>query len=376
MRAIKVCLEVFDLLGIDISERLSEGRLLDPGELDALADYAGLTQEGLDALSRTTEPKPVSRSKVIPLESVRMGTSTTEQPSHVGVETKAIRLMYIRNYLAWLARRKLLRVDPMQAIYPALSANAQVTIEQLSARIPTPQKQDDLNARQSLTPEVRARVLDVIRPDSPENPWKNEHVRIRNQLIFTWLVELGLRQGEFLGVRLEDIDLRVGEVQVMRRADDPDEPRKDEPRTKGKARLLALSEQLAALTMAYVQGPRRSIKGARNHPYLVVATGTGKPLSKSALSKMFAELRRKVPGLPEELSPHLLRHTWNFDFSELMDRLGVPPEKEEQMRRQQMGWSDRSQTAAVYTRRHTRLAANKASLAMQAASFHMREGEQ
>lgn len=373
-RAIMVAHQVLDHLGIDLDARLGEGRLLDISELDALANHAGMTQEGLDGLL-AVESKPVRIRSVASLEKVRMRTKPSEQPPQVAAQTKAIRLMYIRDYIAWLARRRLLRLDSRQPVYQALSETARLVVGQLNARIPSSPTNNDLDARQGVSDEVRARIVEVTHPDSTENPWKNEHVRIRNQLIFTWLLELGLRKGEFLGIRLEDLNLRAGEVRICRRADDPDDPRTDEPNTKGKARLLALGDGLAELTRAYVHGARRSITGARRSPFLVVATGTGKPLSKAAVSKIFVELRRKVPGLPEELCPHVLRHTWNDHFSAFADKSGISPEEEEKMRKQQMGWSDRSKMAAVYTRRHTRRKTNEASLAMQAAAFDATKGK-
>lgn len=52
-----------------------------------------------------------------------------------------------------------------------------------------------------------------------------------------------------------------------------------------------------------------------------------------------------------------------------MDERGIAPEEEEKLRKQQMGWSDRSKMPATYTRRHVRRKANEASLALQAKSF-------
>ena len=374
-RAIMVAHQVLDHLGIDLDARLVEGRLLNVGELDALANLAGMKQEGLDGLL-ADEAKPVgSRRTVVSLEKFRMSTQPVKSPPLVVAETKGIRLMYIRDYFAWLARRALLRVDYRLPVHGALSETARLVIEQLSARISSSPQRNDVGVRQGVSPEVRQRIVDVTRPDSPENPWKNAHVRVRNHLIFMWLLELGLRKGELLGIRLDDINLRSAEVLIARRSDDPVEPRRDAPNTKGKDRLLALGDDLAELTRAYVHGPRRDIKGARKSPYLLVATGTGRPLTKAAVSKLFVELRNKVPGLPEELSPHVLRHTWNDDFSEFMDKSGVSPEEEEKMRKQQMGWSDSSKMAAVYTRRHTRRKTNEASLAMQAAALDATKGK-
>ena len=369
-----VACQVLDHLGIDLDARLSEGRLLDVGELDELAGLVGLTQKGLESLP-PAETKAMPSRSVVSIEKARMRAKPAKLPPQVAAETKAIRLMYIRDYFAWLALLRLLRLDFRKPEYQALSEIARLVVGQLSARIPASPKKNDLDARQGVSGEVRARIVEVTRPDHPENPWKNGHVRVRNQLIFMWLLAFGLRKGEFLGIRLEDINLRAGEVRVVRRADNLEDTRPREAKPKGKGRALALGDELAELTRAYVHGPRRAIEGARKNPFLAVATGTGKPLSMSAVSKLFVELRRKVPGLPEELSPHVLRHTWNDSFSEFADRARISPDEEEKIRKQQMGWSDRSNMAAVYTRRHTRRKTNEASLAMQAAALGVTKGK-
>ncbi|WP_425612321.1 tyrosine-type recombinase/integrase [Xanthomonas nasturtii] len=173
-------------------------------------------------------------------------------------------------------------------------------------------------SRQGVGADVRARILDVIDPASPYNPWKNRHARVRNQLIFLWLLLLGVRNGELLATYASDVNVRSGEVTIIRRPGNPEEQRSNAPLVKTRGRLLALGPDLAEMIKAYITGERAKIKGARRHPYLFVATGTGRPLSKPALNKLFRELRTRVPGLPDDLSPHVLRHTWNDDFSELM----------------------------------------------------------
>jgi len=274
--------------------------------------------------------------------------------------------MYIRDYIVWLARRRLLSLTSQHPMYAPLSTTSQLVVSMLSERIPSSNGRNSLGQRQGMTKAEIDRMLDVIDPASPDNPWKNMHVRIRNQLIFHWLLSLGLRKGELLVIKLADIDLRSNEVTVPRRADDPEELRNDAPNTKTKDRLLSLGITLANMTRNYILGARKAIRNARHHPYFIVATGTGKPLTKSAVNKLFVELRRKVPGLPEELTPHVLRYSWNDAFSEQMDEMKVEPAEEEKMRRQQMGWSDNSKMASLYTKRHTEKKAKEASLALQA----------
>lgn len=374
-RAIMVALQILEHLGIDLETRLAECRLLEVAEMDALVDLLGLHQSELDQLGECPSEQLYTRhAQDVSVEKVRMQVTHRDRRRLVRGETKGIRLMYIRDYVAWLARRRLLQLDHREEGYQALAEIARLTVGQLSERVPSSSgRTNNLEAREGLGWAMRQRILKVIDPESPENPWMNKHVRARNQLIFLWLLGLGLRRSELLGVRIGDIDLRTSEVAVQRRADDPMETRADPPLTKTKGRLLALDDGLAELTRRYIHGFRFAIKRARLHPFLIVATGTGAPLSKAALGKLFIELRTKVPGLPEELSAHVLRHTWNEDFSRLMDDRRVPPEDEEKMRRQQMGWSDTSKMAAVYTRRHIRRKAAEASLALQAAAFGTRK---
>ena len=284
-------------------------------------------------------------------------------------ETKAIRLMYIRDYFAWLASRRILALDINHEQQHALSAITHLVVKRIAARIPSGERKNGLNQRQGLPPEVRKRMLEVIDRNSPENPWKNAHARLRNELIVHWLLYLGPRRGELLGLYTTDANLRVGEVRIARRPDDTADTRKVAANSKTKSRLLALGPELMELTRMYIMGPRAAMPGARRHPFLFVATGTGKPLTTSALNKIFRELRTKVPGLTDDLSPHVLRHTWNDDFSELMDSQGVSSQDEERMRKQVMGWSDKSIMPAHYTRRHVQRKSNEASMAMQSKSF-------
>jgi integrase len=80
---------------------------------------------------------------------------------------------------------------------------------------------------------------------------------------------------------------------------------------------------------------------------------------------MFDVLRAKCPDLPDELTPHMLRHTNNDLFSKKMDAKKIPEHLEEKLRSQLMGWSPNSKTASTYTKRHVREQASEASLSMQ-----------
>jgi integrase len=168
-----------------------------------------------------------------------------------------------------------------------------------------------------------------------------------------------------LGVRLRDIDFQKLEVHIARRADTKDDPRAHQPLAKTHARVLSLSEDLAELTQNYVIWCRANQGASRRHDYLFVSGGTGKPLSLAGANKLFVALRTAGLNLPDDLTAHVLRHSWNDRFSKEMERAGVSPELEQKMRSVLMGWSPTSESAATYTRRYVRQRASEAMKSMQ-----------
>ncbi|MGD7494976.1 hypothetical protein ACQCP4_06100, partial [Ralstonia pseudosolanacearum] len=92
----------------------------------------------------------------------------------------------------------------------------------------------------------------------------------------------------------------------------------------------------------------------RRHGFLWT-TSNGVPLALSTVNDIFRRLRKKVPGLPSDLTPHALRHDWNERFSEKIDSLPAERKpgdaKEAQVRSHMMGWESNSNMAARYTKR-------------------------
>ena len=169
---------------------------------------------------------------------------------------------------------------------------------------------------------------------------------------------------------------------LLYRADEPHDPRIDQPRAKTLARTLPLSPDLIEHLNRYVMGARRQTKGAGTHRYLIVTHRKGpyqgEPLSHAGFAKVFAALRRCDPLL-EGLHGHRLRHTWNSKFSQTLDALPAgerpPQEQEEQARTHLMGWSPGSGTAAVYDGRHIIKKANEAAQELYEKAGVHRPGE-
>jgi integrase len=243
-------------------------------------------------------------------------------------------------------------------------ASRRLVLEALAARIPA--TNSGPRNREGLSHEARDWLEKVIEPDHPANPWMDGHVRHRNRLIVHLLYYLSLRRGELLALRVTDLDSRQCRLTVARRPDDPRDPRRQQPTAKTLSRVVGISSGLVDMATDYIINLRRLVPGARKHGFLLVDTEGGRPLSAAAVEKLFRELRQTSPKLLKGLTAHVLRHTWNDRFSEIMDKQNIRVEDEEKQRSYLMGWHEGSGTAATYTRRHTQRRAGDVSLAMQA----------
>lgn len=278
--------------GIDLGDRMIGGQLLTLAEVEALARWCRLKVE--DLVDLETKPQLHMGASVTSLERVRMRRSLQSRASEVSAETAATRGLYIAAYLKWLVGRR--TTDTIITPHPSLASTSATALLALAEHLPAKSRNARV-ARKGFTRKVRQKILEVVNPDSNDNPWIGEHCRSRNELVVRWLLHLGLRRGEFLGIQTTDIDFQRNEVTIARRADDIADPRRDEPNTKTYDRLLPLSEEMAALAREYILKSRGKIKGARRHKYLLVANGSGAPLSKAGFGKIFETLRQNCPDL-------------------------------------------------------------------------------
>lgn len=362
LRSVMLLLTVFDKCEVDLERCLRERVSLKDYELEAVFDACSYE---LSEIQKWQSLKLVAGAKSIVRISeharMRSGIKPLKQ---VQEQTRTIRLLYIRKYLEWLVETKQFEFPIDSVEYHHLLTQKNVIKKFFSERTPSSGSRNTLDQRSGLEPSVRARLLEVIEIDHPENPW-GRCVRERNRLIVLWYYHTGVRRAELLGVKVADINFQQAEVLIARRPIDVEDSRRDKPDAKTRDRVLPIARTLAKDTHDYVVKARRRTGRARSHPFLLVATGSGSPLTLSAVNAVFAALRRKVPGIPDDFCPHVLRHTWNDRFSELSDKERLEPAEEKKMRSNLMGWSETSSTAETYTRRHVRRKARKASLAMQ-----------
>ena len=346
---------------IDLEQRFATQNFLTEQEIEALC-HATVLPTAPQHLS----PPPVRRVP-LNLESAWAPArkSARTEPQVAGT-TKYKRITYVTTYLIWLAKR-LVEREARQISEPTARRIQQMAAT-LRARRPQRTSHSTGKARQGLSEMQQQSLLELITPQAKANPFST-NVQQRNQLIVLFLYHLGIRSGELLSLRVDDLDLQGNCITIARRHDDIFDPRAHQPVAKTADRRVPISDALASKAAAYVLNDRRHVPGAKRHLYLFVTHRAGPfqgaPLSSAGLRKMFADLQSRRPEHLARLSPHLLRHTANDRFSALMDQGRVEPAREDKMRSYLMGWKEGSGTAAVYTRRHVEKAARLAALKLQ-----------
>jgi integrase len=276
---------------IDLVPRFKQGRFLDEWEVEAMRG----------TVQRNFGPKQKAHAKVIELGQGKKGHFY--QPPAVQPGTQRGRLTYIARYLEWLANQlnakrensRTLEIEAMCRHVRAIRPDGKTSGE-------------DIN-KNRFTTHQNAILNDVVEPGSPENPF-DPKVQVRNKLLVYLCRSLGKRRGEVLNIRLSDINFPAHRIDIVRRADDPVDPRKKQPLVKTREHSIPLYPEMEELIKQYIHA-RRQVPGARKHPYLLVThqpgPTQGQPMTISAQNKVFSVLKASHPDLAG-IHAHLLRH--------------------------------------------------------------------
>ena len=344
-----------DARGLDLPDAIKAPAFL---TLSQMNDLDGFCRRPVSALVAEVQEKraPSARSRGKPLARNQVRS----------------RMYSIHRFLMHVSADHLSRLTPNTPEHATYRDARAEGLERWGARYKALDASRSTSAREGLSAAEAERLKEVIRPDSPDNPWLPE-VRRRNGLVVLLLWATGIRRGELLALEASDFTPKPNgaKLRILRRPDNPRDRRARQPAVKTLGRDITVHDGLAALLQEYILEDRRKLPGARKHPFLFVSSADGAPLSLSGVNKLFRALQA-VDGLPGDLSPHVLRHTWNDDFSAQSDlanphRTDVERIQEERNRAYLMGWSMKSTMPRLYSRRWIRETANQHLLKQQAA---------
>ena len=354
LNAIKLLLEWTNSHEIDLKQSFSTMKFLTVEQIESLCSY--LKQDRSQRM----------KSNVIPIRMAnkeRTRASLTP-PKTVAKQTYYIRISYIADYLEWFAKRVL--SERKIIISRDISHLISQMIRSLKTRRPT-RSINQRNAPRGVSEAQRELLLSVCDPKYQNSPFSSK-TRERDSLLVDILYQTGIRLGELLSIKISDLNFQENTLLIARRHDDVDDPRVKQPVAKTLDRLLPLSRGLSQRIHDYILRHRSLVKGANRHEFLFVSYKSGPhcgtPLSTSAVYRIINRVTSNIDRL-SELTPHILRHTWNDRFSDKADEQGLDQAEEEKLRSYLMGWKEGSGTSATYTRRHIEKEAHKVSLLLQ-----------
>ena len=206
------------------------------------------------------------------------------------------------------------------------------------------------SAQSSISDSIFYKLLEIINPDSPENPFK--HSRLRNSLIVKLLILTGNRKGSILKLKISDCDF-TGDcnlIRITRTLDEKEDIRKYKPSQKTEQHTSYVYPELMKMIDYYIESKRSRYPKSQSHEFIFVSemstkNTAGAPLSISSVDYIFKVLSKSI-GF--KIHPHLLRYKWNEIFSE--DTHGMDSEEVAKLRRYAMGWSRDSRMAELYDR--------------------------
>ncbi len=236
-------------------------------------------------------------------------------------------------------------------------------------------KNDDMKG---LDQKERERLLDLMHPESSENPFANTALKVRNYIVLLLGLEIGLRRSEMLLIKISDIHWHSGKLSVVNLEDERVDNRLKAPQFKTHEREWVLSEDLMWALKDYAEHYRVIKIGpseAKTHPFLLVShrRNEGRALSINALD----EVLNRVGSLVTELSHlhlHSLRHDAVYRLLESMrDELAFLSVEDRSTKVQKIltyafGWSPESNMPLQYGAKFWKDEAERA-MKVRAAKF-------
>jgi integrase len=280
------------------------------------------------------------------------------------------RIVTIRTFLKWVLKN-VERSFSVRTEAPQIIAfkSARESIESsLTDIIPTQFGNEEVIG---LTASQVNKLLEIVDPQSPYNPWargnseKAEAIRTRNEVIVLLLLAFGPRRGELLKLHTGDVKTHGAEptLWVRRRPDDPNDTRKYEPNSKTQERMLPLDPYVSRKLNDYVGKYRRLIPNYKKTPYLFLSSKNGRPLS----TRSFDEIFEGLYDLPFDIYPHLLRHTHNDKLKAICKKKNLADKDYLDHAKYLNGWL--GDNTGRYTKREAREAAHEISKAVQSQLF-------
>lgn len=243
----------------------------------------------------------------------------------IGVLAFNQRLTTARQFLEWCFDVEIASMEGDDWRYERLRQHKKSLSQWFSASINS-SPPTNKGAGKGLKENEIAFLLELL---SPSNPHKrtNPAVNFRNYILTKIMLEYGLRPGELLRLKIEDIEIgAISAIHVRRRLQDPDDERSPRPQIKRNGRTLIIENIAFARAIdEYILVWRELLcASSKEETEYLIVNDEGRPLGQSSLNQFFQLLRKKYPqNLPKNLTPKSLRHAFSYLMERTLREAGI-----------------------------------------------------
>jgi integrase len=295
-----------------LADEISKGHFLNEEDIVSIRDHCRLKKSS------------VINAKKQDVISLELYSETQSKLEPVMPHTHYRRFLNITHYIEFLYRTILKNRKNL--------AQFNVKIEKLISRFKAhkPSTSNSSNRdpyETSADPKAFEAFMKDIHYKSLNNPFKNNRDKIRNYLMVAVTYWTGLRAGELLSLKLENISQNLFEpyIVIKRNHDDPIDPRKKQPTAKTLERKIPIPKNIHKLLLFYTDNIRRPITQNKHlhHPFVFIAhkgPTKGQPMSNNNYQlRVIGTLKNMKPEY-EQITRHGFRHYWNARYSQEIDR--------------------------------------------------------
>jgi len=177
-------------------------------------------------------------------------------------------------------------------------------------------------------------LISILNPENKQAYGRDPAVRYRNYILTMTMLYYGLRPGELLSLRVEDVEIgAISSIRVERRSPDPLDTRKPRPQIKRNGRALPIDDPVFAKNLdIYITEWRDLLedKSDKESEYLILSDD-GEPLSQSSITQFFQLLRNRYSNdLPSHLTAKALRHSFSSQMERTLRNSGMEEDKRKQ----------------------------------------------
>ena len=302
-----------EINGRDLLEEIYNGKVPNRDDINKLKEHCSYQ-------AKVVKDEPASNV----VDMGKFHLSKSQDKPTISKSQYISRIAHIAEFLHFIGKERVKHKPTAAELFDALDELK----KKLKSGKPKGKSKSASFDKSGIADDVFEDFVEVAKPDSKYNPFKNPVIKFRNYLIVQVLYETGLRCAELLALRISDIgtDTDNPTLSVVRRHDSKDDPRLKEPTAKTLGRAVSITKELRDLLNTYIKIHRTDTKVAKTHPFIFVSHKdkeghyqSGQPIIQQTINDIFNSIRGVNPERFWAITPHSYRHYFNDQLSEQID---------------------------------------------------------